>query len=268
MDGPERLRQSEDHWITDMGAFLPAEGRVVFRGEDLHRDCKDMPWMGLLLYGITGRRFGADQIKLFEGLWTVGTSYPDPRIWNNRVAALAGTAHSTAALAIAGANAVSEATLYGHRPFLGAIDLLLSAKAALDGGGDIEEFINTRRAGGDRILFGYGRPIRNTDERIKPMLALLGDLGFPIGPHVAIAFQIEAILLRDKAISMNAAALLAAICADQGLSRREFHHFMILSFSAGMFPCYAEAANRPGNTFFPLRCDRIGFFGKSNRTWE
>ena len=45
-------------------------------------------------------------------IWT-HTSYPDARLWNNRVAALAGTARSTGTLGIAAALAVSEAKIYG-----------------------------------------------------------------------------------------------------------------------------------------------------------
>lgn len=268
MGGPERLEQSEDRWTTGMGAFFPEEGRVVFRGKDLHRDCKDMAWMELLLYGITGRRFDANQTRLFEGIWTLCTSYPDPRLWNNRVAALAGTVRSTASLAVCGANAVSEATIYGHRPIIGAIDFLLAAKTARDLGGNLAEFVKDRLRR-NRTLPGYGRPVRRTDERIGPVLALLGELGFPRGPHVALAFEIEDILLAHRfRLPMNIAALLAAIAADQGLSRREYHHFMILGFSAGMFPCYIEAVNQPGLGFFPLRCDRIAYEGTPARPWH
>ena len=267
MSGPGQLHQHEDHWITEMGAFFPAEGRVVFRGRDLHRDCKDMPWMGLLLYGITGREFDENQIKLFEGIWTICTSYPDPRIWNNRVAALAGTARSTASLAISAANAVSEASIYGHRPIIGAIDFLLSMKEASENGADIARIIKARLIK-DRIIPGYGRPMIREDERIKPMLALLEKLGFPKGAYVELAFEIEDILLRNRyRLRINIAALLAAIAADQGLSTREYHHFMLLSFSSGMLPCYIAAMEQPGRAFFPLRCNRIKYAGNHSRAW-
>ena len=44
-----------------------------------------------------------------HALW-VNTSYPDARIWNNRVAALAGSARSTGNLGVSAALAVSEAS--------------------------------------------------------------------------------------------------------------------------------------------------------------
>src|SRR5919106_230924 len=88
MRGPEQLFESEDHWVTSMGAWFPGE-RVVLRGKDLFHDLKDLSWMALLLFGITGRIPDERQVRLFEGIWALSTSFPEPRLWNNRVAALA-----------------------------------------------------------------------------------------------------------------------------------------------------------------------------------
>ena len=93
------LEDYEDNWETGLGAWFPGE-RVVFRGMDLFSDLKDMPWMGLLLFGITGRIFNKSQIQLFEAIWTISVSFPDPRLWNNCIAALAGSARSTAHLGV------------------------------------------------------------------------------------------------------------------------------------------------------------------------
>ena len=54
----------------------------------------------------------------------ISSSYPDPRLWNNRVAAFAGTARSTGHLAVAGAMAVTEASIYGGQPILKVADFL------------------------------------------------------------------------------------------------------------------------------------------------
>ena len=129
MRGPKYLFESEECWHTRMGMAIPEKGKVIFRGKDLFRDLNNLPWMGLLLYGITGRIPDDKQIRLFEGIWTLCTSYPDPRIWNNRVAALAGTVRSTAALGISAATAVSEASLYGRRPDIRAVDFLYQAES-------------------------------------------------------------------------------------------------------------------------------------------
>jgi len=82
MTSPEKLLEAEDNWQTAMGLSFPGE-RVVIRGKDLFTELKDMRWMELLLFAITGRRFSENEIKLFEGIWVLCSSYPDPRVWNN-----------------------------------------------------------------------------------------------------------------------------------------------------------------------------------------
>jgi hypothetical protein len=93
MNGPELLEQHVGRLITSAGAFFPGE-RAVFRGHDLHASLKHLDWLELYLFGITGRRFSPQQMKVLHAMWTY-TSYPDARLWNNRVAALAGTARSS-----------------------------------------------------------------------------------------------------------------------------------------------------------------------------
>ncbi len=273
MQGPKHLFESEDRWVTRMGAWFSGE-RVVFRGKDLFHDLKDLGWMQLLLYGITGRIFDEKQVRLFEAFWTVCTSYPDPRLWNNRVAAFAGTVRSTTALAIGASTAVSEASIYGRRPDLRAIDFLFRAKEGLGKGLALVDIVKTeleelkKYRGKYRGIPGYGRPVTRKDERIAPIMALADELGFSDGPFVKLAFSIEDILLNGRLhLHMNIAAVLAALAADQGLSREEYYQYMILSFSAGMIPCYSDARNKSEGAFFPLRCERVHYEGTPRRVW-
>lgn len=267
MQRPDTLLKAEDNWTTSMGACFPGQGRVVFRGKDLFNDLGEMPWMGLLLYGITGRIFERNKIRLFEGVWTICTSYPDPRIWNNRVAALAGTTRSTATLALSAANSLSEASIYGRRPDIRSIDFFYRAQQSLDKGVDLLDIINSELKK-YRVIPGYGRPIARKDERIQPLLNLAETLGYAQGLYVKLAFDVEKALLNNRRrLHMNIAALIAALAADQGLSRLEFYHYMVLCFTGGMLPCYIDAMNKAEGTFFPLRCERIAYEGVSNRTW-
>lgn len=267
MKGPQTLLDYEDHWVTRMGAWFPGE-RVVFRGKDLFHELNQAGWMALLLYGITGRRFDDRQLKLFEGIWTLCTSYPDPRLWNNRVAALAGTARSTAALAIGAANAVSEASIYGRRPDIRAIDFLLRTRQRLEQGEDLQTLIKAELKT-YRGIFGYGRPLVRRDERIEPMMSLAGELGFAQGVYVKLSFAIEEVLKKGRwRLSMNVAALAAALAADQDLTREQYYQFLVLSFSAGMFPCYLDTSEQPEGAFFPFRCDRVKYRGKRRRRWR
>ena len=266
MSGPEKLLASEDRWVTRMGAAFGGE-RVVFRGRDLHVDLKDLSWMELYLYGITGRRFTAAELKVLNAIW-VYTSYPDPRIWNNRVVALAGTARSTGALGVGAAVAVSEASIYGRRPDIRAIDFLLRARQRRDAGEGLGAILEDelRR---HRGVPGYGRPITRGDERIPHMLRLLDETDLGRGQYVELAVAVERELRAGRwRMQMNIAALCAAIAADMSLTPREYYLYLIPCFVAGMLPCAIEAAEKPEGAFFPQRCERVAYEGAARRQWE
>lgn len=266
MRGPTSLSDREGRWVTDTGAWFPGE-RVVLHGTDLLSEFRGRRWMDLLLFSITKRRFSDEQILLFEGFWTLAASFPDPRLWNNRVAALAGTVRSTAALALAAATAVSEASVYGRRPDIRAIDFLLRTREGMNHGGHLEDLVE-QELRMHRNVPGYGRPIVKTDERIGPVLKLAEELGLADGEFTRLAFQIEEQLQSRWRMRMNVAALIAALAADQDLSRKEYYAYTILSFSAGVTPCYLDTAQTTEGTFFPVRCGSVAYAGAVRRGWN
>ena len=265
MNGPKLLEQHVGKLVTSAGAFFPGE-RAVFRGHDLHTSLKDMDWLELYLFGITGRRFTPQQMKVLQAIWSY-TSYPDARLWNNRVAALAGTARSTGTLGIAAALAVSEAQIYGGGVILRAIEFLIRAKIQVDAGGDLVELVRAELKQ-HRSIGGYGRPIVSGDERIVPTMAIVREQGLENGPHLKLAFEVERILLQGRwRWHMNDGGLTAALCADFGMSAYEYHCFCIPAFLAGMPPCYLDAADKPESLLFPLPCRMMSYEGAPRRRW-
>lgn len=265
MKGPELLEQHVGRLATSVGAFFPGE-RAVFRGYDLHASLKDMDWLELYLFGITGRRFTPQQVSVVQTLWCY-TSYPDARLWNNRVAALAGTARSTGTLGIAAAMAISEAQIYGRGVDLHASEFLTRAKIQVDGGADLKELVYTELKQ-KRGIAGYGRPIVSADERVAPMLSLVRELELDGGSHLKLAFEVEKILLAGRwRLHMNYAALAAALCADFGMSPYEYYFASIMAFIAGMPPCYLDAAEKPEGRLFPLPCRVLSYEGVPRRSW-
>lgn len=266
MNGPELLDYHAGILRTKAGACWPGS-RAVFRGHDLHRDLRDFDWLELYLFGITGRRFTAGQIKLLHGIWVL-TSYPDARIWNNRVAGLAGSARSTPVLGLTAALAVSEARIYGGGPGLRAIDFFLRAGKALDAGRTLRDVVCRELE--SRHIYGYGRPIDSRDERLPWLAGLAREQGLDQGRHFKMAFEVEAILLEmgKSHLLMNYAGMAASLGADLGLTPREFHLFRIPTFLAGMSPCWQEAAEKPEGTLFPTACSGIAYEGVPERTWR
>jgi hypothetical protein len=266
MKGPELLEQHVGRLVTSAGAFFPGE-RAVFRGYDLHTSLKDMDWLELYLFGITGRNFTPQQVSVVQALWCY-TSYPDARLWNNRVAALAGSGRSTGTLGIAAALAVSEAQIYGRGVDIRASEFLTRAKMQVDAGAELKELVHTELKQ-KRGIAGYGRPIVSADERVAPMMTLVRELGLDDGPHLKLAFEVEKILLAGRwRLHMNYAALAASLCADFGMSPHEYYFASIMAFLAGMPPCYLDAAEKPEGQLFPLPCRVLLFEGVPHRSWK
>lgn len=239
--------------------------RAVFLGHDLHEELRHADWVELYLLSITGRRFDAPALKLLHAMW-VCTSYPDARLWNNRVAALAGSARSTPGLGVAAALGMSEATVYGGHPCVRAIDFLTQAQCRVAKGEMLVDIVRQELA--KRRIYGYGRPIHATDERLPWLLGMAREQGLDGGPHLALAHEVERLLVaRDERLKMNYAALTAGLAADLGLSVREFHYFQLPMLLAGMTPCYIEAVERPAGALFPLSCDDIAYEGAPKRRW-
>jgi hypothetical protein len=251
---------------TSVGGAFPGT-RAVFRGHDLHSELLGkISWIGLYTYGVTGRHLKPEQLTLLEHLW-VCTSYPDSRIWNNRVAALAGSTRSTANLALSAAEAVSEASIYGWRNEFRAVAFYRRTYQAMQAGATLADCLDLHLKTQGRLA-GYGRPLASGDERLKPTMAMAQSLGLADGPHVRLAYAVERELqARGLPLQMNFGALVAAFGADFDLSPREFTMLFFMCFLAGMPPCYLEALDKPPGAVFPVACADIRYEGVAARAW-
>lgn len=264
--GPTLLKQYEDNWQTDMGAIFFGE-RAVLRGKDILEELGQHHWMEYMVFAVTGRE-SKSLARLIEAMWVMCSSYPDPRLWNNRIGALGGTARTTGALSVNAASAASEATTYGLRTSKGAIDLLYRFKAQLDSGIKLEDLISNELKQ-YRVVWGYGRPLASGDERVAPLMEFAKSIGYGSGPFVKLAFDIGDHLSNSRyKYQINISAVVAALLADEGLSVNEFYYVTALSFIGGIFPCYVDARNKKEGTFFPLSAERIKYRGVHiNRNW-
>lgn len=264
----DQLQRSEDNWVTNLGAWFAGE-RVVLRGKDLFSDLFDESWMSIWMLSITGRRFPEELVQFWSRMWVICCSFPEPRLWNNRVGALSGTARSTAALAVGSATAVSEAKTYGRQADVRAYGFISKIRELVDSGIPLDEVLEKEITGKHQVPPGFGRPIVSVDERILPVQRLVKELGVYVGQHYKLAFEVDEWLLRKRyRLRLNAAGISAALAADHGLSLREYNMIVTLAFSAGIVACYADSVIKPAGTFFPLRCERVAYEGVSPRKWE
>ena len=262
----EELLQAEHKWKTSMGLLFPGE-KVVFRGKDLFSELSDKSWMELLVYGVTGREFTKKQIKLFEAIWVICTSYPDPRIWNNRVSALAGSYRSTGSLGLAAGISISEAHIYGMRPILRSFDFLVDTNIKIKNGELLSVLIKNELKK-YRSISGYARPIINEDERIEPLIEIAQSLDLASGEHMNLALlindELSALGYRMKA---NIASIAAGLVADQGFSAKEYYYYLINCFTVGLITCHIDSSEKKEGTFFPLSCSRVYYQGSEKRIW-
>jgi hypothetical protein len=264
--GPTLLQKNVGVLKSRMGTFYPGS-HVIFRGHDLHKDLKDMDWVELYVFGITGRRFTREQLRLLHSIWTY-TSYPDVRLWNNRVAGLSGSFRSTGTLGLAAALAISEASIFGQGSCMRAIDFLIRTRRQLDEGGDLDECIR-QELELHRSVSGYGRPLVNADERIEPLLTLARSLGLDQGPYLRLALDVEKKLLDGRwRMKMNYAGVVSPLIADIGLTPREYYLFAFPAFLGGMPPCFIEASGRPEGTLYAVACSDILYEGQPQRPWR
>ena len=265
MKGPEFLQQHVGKLNSRMGGVVPGSHAAI-RGLDLHSTFEGAEWVDLFVFAHTGRRLTPNQLRLIQNLW-IYSSYPDARIWNNRVAALGGTTRSTASLAISAALAVSEATIYGRGIDIRAISFLREALCAVSNGATIADCVRNE-LDSHRGIAGFGRPLTAEDERIRPTLALAARLDLGGGPHIRLAFDIDDHLNKGRwRMRINFGAVAAALMADMGFSAREYYLCAFPTFLAGMLPCYMEASEQPEGAFLPIPCDDVMHSGHEPRIW-
>lgn len=264
---PHPLANFEGTLHSAMGGCFPGE-RAVMRGLDIHAALRDADWMDMYLFAITGRRHTPAQLRVFHAIW-VNTSYPDARIWNNRVAALAGTTRSTGILGISAALAASEAAIFGGQVELAVADFLVRARREVESGRELADIV-TEELRINRGIGGYGRPLGRSaaDERNAVVINIAKNAGHSDGPYLKLAFAVEDVLLTGRwRMRMNYAALATALSLDLGLSPREYYLYMLPAFLAGMPPCYIEAVQRPEQATFPMRCAALRYQGPPRRRW-
>jgi citrate synthase len=195
-------------------------------------------------------------------------SWPDPRIWCNQVGSLGGTLQTSATAATTAGLLAADSTLYGARTLLEGVAFITQALKQKKAGMSAQEIVAKQctRYGGRPNIVGYARPLVRGDERVVAMARVTADLGFAIGEHLALAYEIQDVLLDDFDEGMNINGYISAFLSDQGFSAEEIYSIAAMCVHSGVMACYLGAHGCPPESFLPLRCDDIDYQGKPPRS--
>ncbi len=178
---------------------------------------------GLFALACTGRRATREERELLDLIACIINS-ADARIWPLKMTRLVASYGGTLA-AFGAAQFALEGTTMGPWIIGYAAQMLLDARAALERCGDREEmgraalrdFVGEK----GRRLYGYGVPLRRTDERMDALQREARVRGFAAKPFWRLQEQLNAVVLERKGLMCNVGIGLAAMLLDMGYSPSE-----------------------------------------------
>ncbi len=219
-----------------------------------------------LILNATGRM--AEQ-RLAEWIGAVFScmSFPEPRIWCNHIGSLAGTIRTTPVAAVSAGIMASDSTTYGPGTLRASAEFISDALIKKQSGMTAHKIVDgyPRRPYTPPAISGYSRPIATGDERIIAIERVTETLGFEIGEHLTLAYEIQGVLMQKYGEGMNFGGYVAPFLCDLGFSPVEQARIVSTSVMSGVIACYAEAADNPPESFLPLRCDDTDYQGKPQR---
>lgn len=228
----------------------------------------EVSYVQLLVLNVTGR---LPERRLAD--WIEATfmclSWPDARIWCNQVATYAGTLRASPVAAVSAGLLASESRLYGPGTALASTRFIVEALRSHQAGQTPGEIVaGFRRRQRTRAIPGFGRPVARGDERVVAMKRLAQRLGFAVGPHLALADAVEAVLRDEAGESMNLAGYITAFLTDLGYRADEIHAVYAICVQGGLLACYREAVTGAPDTFMPMRVDDVRYTGPAPRRWD
>lgn len=273
--GMARVSEMRDHigfWEHNRGHIYSNKGGWTL-GEGVSNQGYSMldelvgkaSFFQVLMLNVTGNLPDARLAQWMEAAF-ICLSWPDPRIWCNKIGALAGDARVAPMAAICAGTMASDSKLYGPGTVLDTLHFIAAARSASLEGRSMREFIEQQaRVKGRLMVPGFARPIAKGDERVAAMRAVAEKLGFVDGPHLGISYEIESYLVQQYGESLNLAGYLAAFWLDQGLDNHQGYIVFSLCVNAGVHACYAEYRAKIPGSFLPLRCEDIEYIGVPER---
>ncbi len=215
---------------------------------------------------VTGKLPEKRLADVVEGLF-VTVSWPDPRIWCNKIGVFNAMTRSSIVAAITSGGLAGDSRLYGPGSFVSVGPFFFFAyKHIVVDNESIESFIeNFVYRNGGLYAPGFARPLAKGDERVPAMRRLVKELGYDIGPYSKMVIDMEDYLNKKDGEGANLAGFLASFLKDQGFTLEEIIGVTALCVTGGIYATYFEYINQPPESFLPLRVEDIEYIGPTPR---
>ncbi len=244
-----------------------SEGIVFSHGHSILEDLVgNITYTQMLVLNATGR-IPEPRVAAWIEAAFICLSWPEPRIWCNQIGALGGTLRTTTVAATAAGMLAADSTMYGTLPLLEGVAFIQQALEDIKSGSNAAEIVNRQcaRFHGKPNIVGYARPIARGDERVVALERTSKSLGFEVGDHLSLAYEIQDVLLERFNETMKINGYASAFLSDQGFSADEIYQFSAMCVNSGVTACYLGTKEQPPESFLPLRCDDIEYAGKPRR---
>ncbi|TQV84663.1 hypothetical protein FKG94_03835 [Exilibacterium tricleocarpae] len=224
-------------------------------------------YMQVVVLNATGRMPSKGLADWFEAVH-ICLSWPDPRIWCNRIGALGGASGASVVAATSAGIMASDSRAYGIRPIVEGIEFIQRARREVSAPAlSAAEFVarEVKKHNGKPYLMGYARPVAKGDERIPALERVARQHHFETGPHLRLAYEIEALLSAQFDESMNINGYVSAFLSDLDFSAQEVYRIFSAVVFSGITACYVDTADREPGHFAPLQVADIEYTGKEDR---
>jgi hypothetical protein len=231
--------------------------------DDIHGKCSVFQ---VIIMNVTGRLPDKRLADFVEGLF-ICLSWPDARIWCNKVGAFCAMTRASPTAAIASGGLAGDSTMYGPGT-VPAIDAFIKCahEYIVEGGGSVENFIDENGYRGGKLYApGFARPLAKGDERITAMRRYARELGFVPGVYENMVNQIEEHLALREGEGLNLAGYFTAFMYDREYSMHELMGITAWCISTGVYASYFEQIDRPPEAFLALKVDDIDYSGPAIR---
>lgn len=258
------LDQRRGKIISNTGGWFPGKGVFSHGYSMLDELVGEKSYFQILILNATGKLVERPLADWVEAIYSC-LSWPDPRIWCNQIGALAGAARTSVVTATAMGVLATDSRSYGVLPLIEGVAFIQAALQHYKQGQSVEEIVRNATRGGKPFIVGYIRPIAKGDERLETMERVSAKLQIPLGAHLALAYDIEKVLMREFDEGMNINGYVSAVLSDHGFTAQEIYQLFSTLVASGVTACYLDTYHRAPDTFLPLRCEDIDYQGAAPR---